>query len=92
MFITMLTCLCRQAGGEENLFRQEENYHYFLNLWAKYIEPIADTYAYCLMPNHFHALIRIKEQDIEAKIAMSDEVTIETFISRTFSNFFQCVR
>ena len=77
------------ANGDENLFRQEENYHYFLNLWAKHIEPIADTYAYCLMPNHFHALIRIKELDIiEAKIAMSDEVTIETFISRTFSNFF----
>ncbi|MBE61112.1 MAG: transposase, partial [Flammeovirgaceae bacterium] len=77
------------ANGDENLFRREENYHYFLNLWAKHIEPIADTYAYCLMPNHFHALIRIKELDIiEAKIAMSDEVTIETFISRTFSNFF----
>ncbi len=50
------------ANGEENLFRQEENYHYFLKLWTKYIEPIADTFAYCLMPNHFHSLIRIKSR------------------------------
>jgi putative transposase len=39
------------ANGTENLFCQDENYHYFIKLWAKYIEPIADTYAYCLMPN-----------------------------------------
>ena len=49
------------ANGDENLFREEDNYHYFLKQWAKYIEPVADTYAYCLMPNHFHALVRTKD-------------------------------
>ena len=33
---------------------------YFLGLYAKYIEPIADTYAYCLLRNHFHFLVRIR--------------------------------
>jgi hypothetical protein len=44
-----------------DLFVDEENYRYFLNLYNKYIEPVAETYAWILMPNHFHLLVRIKE-------------------------------
>jgi REP element-mobilizing transposase RayT len=51
----------------ENLFREAANYEYFLSLYDKYIYPVADTYAWCLMPNHFHLLVRIKaEEEIEA--------------------------
>jgi len=52
------------ANGSENLFRQEENYRYFLELWTKYIAPVATTYAYCLMPNHFHTLVRIHSEEV----------------------------
>ena len=51
------------ANGSENLYRSEENYHFFLRRWSKYIEPVADTYCYCLMPNHFHFLIKTKSQE-----------------------------
>ncbi|MDD4428490.1 MAG: hypothetical protein PHG64_08890 [Paludibacter sp.] len=44
-----------------NLFYTEENYAYFLHLYDKHISPIADTYAWVLMPNHFHMLVRIKD-------------------------------
>ena len=44
-----------------DLFRNADNYEYFLNLYDKYISPIADTYAWVLMPNHFHFLIKVKE-------------------------------
>lgn len=44
----------------ETLFKQERNYFYFLNQYQKFIEPIAETYAYCLMSNHFHLLVKIK--------------------------------
>lgn len=44
-----------------NLFRSEANYLRFLALFDKYVSPIADTYAWVLMPNHFHFLLRIKE-------------------------------
>ena len=54
------------ANGSENLFRNDENYNFFLRKWSQHIEPIADSYAYCLMPNHFHFLVRIKdEEDLE---------------------------
>lgn len=47
----------------EILFKQERNYSYFLNQYSKCIEPIAETYAYCLMNNHFHLLVKIKTDD-----------------------------
>ena len=45
-----------------DLFRDADNYEHFLNLYDKYISPIADTYAWVLMPNHFHLLLRIKDK------------------------------
>ncbi|MEA3349403.1 MAG: hypothetical protein U9Q82_02140 [Chloroflexota bacterium] len=51
-----------RGNNRETLFRQERNYHYFIQLYAKYIYPIADTFAYCLLPNHFHFLVRIKSE------------------------------
>jgi putative transposase len=43
-----------------NIFYEERNYTYFLNLYAKHITPSAETFAYCLMRNHFHLLVRIR--------------------------------
>ena len=45
----------------ETIFREERNYAHFLNLYARHIEPVAETFAYCLLCNHFHLLVRIKE-------------------------------
>jgi putative transposase len=42
------------------IFMQEINYQYFLKLLEKYIVPVADVYAYCLMENHFHFLLKIR--------------------------------
>ncbi len=47
--------------GNRDLFREPENYDYFLHLYDKYIEPVANTFAWVLMPNHFHVLVKIKE-------------------------------
>jgi len=49
-----------RANGREKLFRDKEDHLQFLSLYEKYILPIADTYAWVLMKNHFHFLIRVK--------------------------------
>jgi putative transposase len=49
-----------RAIGKEKLFLEEENYYYFLKKYKLHISPVADTFAYNLLPNHFHFLIRIK--------------------------------
>ena len=50
-----------RANGQENLFRKDSDYVRFLELYEKYISPVADTYAWVLMANHFHSLVRIRE-------------------------------
>ena len=52
-----------RGNNREIIFREERNYRYFLKRYAKYIEPVAFTYAYCLLPNHFHVATRIKTED-----------------------------
>lgn len=52
----------RGVNGE-NLFKEEKNYDFFLNKYATYIDPIVETYAYCLLKNHFHLLIRTKSEN-----------------------------
>jgi putative transposase len=64
---------------------EEANYTYFLVLYGKYIQPIADTFAYCLMRNHFHILVRSKtleEQDQHGEGIVSKHVQP----SQQFSN------
>lgn len=50
-----------RGNNGETVFRQERNYRYFLELYALHIYQIAETFAYCLLPNHFHFLIRIRD-------------------------------
>jgi hypothetical protein len=84
------------ANGADNLFREERNYHYFIQQWEKYILPIADTYAYCLMPNHFHALIKIKGIETLSKNEKFESIlrdptgfeNLSGLISKQFGNFF----
>lgn len=56
------------ANGFENIFRKEENYYFFLEKYWLYISPIAETYAYCLMPNHFHLVVRIRKREVLAEL------------------------
>ncbi|HZJ36340.1 MAG TPA: hypothetical protein VFD29_06925, partial [Gillisia sp.] len=52
-----------RGNNGEPLFFEEENYIYFLKLFDKYISPIAETYAWCLMKNHFHFLVYLKSEE-----------------------------
>ena len=77
------------ANGDENLFRSEENYHYFLQQWAKYIEPVAGTYSYCLMPNHFHFLVKTQTLEVLQNLqGLQKERAVENQITQAFSNLF----
>ena len=51
------------ANGFENIFIEDENYRFYLEKYQEYISPIAETYAYCLMPNHFHVVVRIRKRE-----------------------------
>ncbi len=42
-----------------DLFFENDNYEHFLRLYEKHIVAVADTFAWVLMKNHFHLLVRI---------------------------------
>lgn len=52
------------ANGFENIFIEDENYRFYLDKYQQYILPIAETYAYCLLPNHFHLVVRIRRREV----------------------------
>ncbi len=87
--------------NRQKIFFEERNYHFFLKRYAQYIHPIVDTYAYCLLGNHFHFLVRIKtiEEQLAQQSLTSDNESesIPLQILKTaevmkptqqFSNFF----
>ncbi len=49
-----------RTNGKENLFREEANYVNFLELYDKYILPVANVFTWVRISNHFHLLDWIK--------------------------------
>jgi putative transposase len=81
------------SNGFENIFIDDRDRQRFLEKYVKYIVPIANTYAYCLMANHFHFLVKIKPIEELFKITtfeglQSTNGMITKKISYQFSHFF----
>lgn len=47
------------ADNREDIFWVGDDYRNFMELYVHYVRPVANTYAYCLLRNHFHFLVRI---------------------------------
>ncbi|WP_129715356.1 hypothetical protein [Pedobacter sp. SYP-B3415] len=44
------------------LFTRDENFRFFLSRMQKYSSPVLDVQVYCLLSNHFHLLVRVKDK------------------------------
>lgn len=84
------------ANGSENLFRSGENYYYFLEKYSHHVYPVVGTFAYCLMPNHIHLMIRVREEETLMKFGKEKEgekdltgfENLSGLVSKQFSNLF----
>ena len=47
-----------RGNNRQGIFFQPENYLYFLRGVKRYIAPLAKIIVYCLMPTHYHILVR----------------------------------
>ena len=74
LFDTYYHIYNRGVNGE-NIFIEERNYDLFLKLYEKHIAPVADTFAYCMLRNHFHFNLRVKsrEEILETQKTLSEE-------------------
>lgn len=90
-----------RANGNERLFCNDRNYRFFLKKYGHYLQPVVNTLCYCLMPNHFHFLARIRREanlgvvfkdKIDKKIEKAANLqgfqNLEGLITQQFSNFF----
>jgi len=76
-----------RGNGGQNIFYQEKNYTYFLEKYKSYMLGYWDTYAYCLLPNHFHLMIKVKSAGAIIEAAKQDF----TRVSRQFLKQFNPV-
>jgi REP element-mobilizing transposase RayT len=49
-----------RGNNRENIFLREEDYRFFLQKYTEMVHPYVNTYAYCLIPNHFHFMIKFE--------------------------------
>jgi putative transposase len=70
------------ATGPDNLFRSADNYYFFLRKHHQYLSESWELLCWCLMPNHFHLLIRLKP----SKPGEPDEV-FSKGVSKKYSHF-----
>mgnify|MGYP000853109511 CR=1 FL=1 len=70
-----------RGNNQEDIFIEEKNYSFFLSLMKKYLLPATDIYAFCLLKNHFHLALRIKEDNL-----LTDKLKQKPYLA--FSNLF----
>ncbi|MCC5937547.1 MAG: transposase [Lunatimonas sp.] len=61
-----------RAIGDEKLFKSNDNFLYFLEKFNFYLGDKVETLAYCLIPNHYHFLIKVNSD-------ISDDHLVKAF-------------
>ncbi|MCH8318248.1 MAG: hypothetical protein IIA88_07095 [Bacteroidetes bacterium] len=86
-----------RGNNKENIFLNDWNYAFFLKKFHEHISPIALIYVYCLIPNHFHFMIRIKDEEDILNLQKQNKLALkfwnkgrseEKNLSQPFSNLF----
>ena len=81
-----------RANNGRRIFYNDENYDFFLQKFGEYLSEFVELFAFCLLPNHFHLLIKVKKE-------LQDLTVLENLpglnkgvrtISQAFSNLFNC--
>ncbi len=93
-----------RTNNREKLFLSEENKYFFLRKLKELLSPVSGIYCWCLLPNHFHFLLRIKEEKeiiaylgekekqqltITEKKYLSGVILLDEIIEGCFKRFFQ---
>src|SRR5678809_641805 len=86
--------LFNHSVGVELLFRNDDNFQFFLKKYSLHADSICDTFSYILMPNHFHFVVKIKSKE-ECKVQFekikgspfdSQKHSLSDFLMERFSN------
>jgi REP element-mobilizing transposase RayT len=75
--------LYNRGNNRQAIFFQQDNYLYFLQRVRKYLCPVAKMVAYCLMPTHYHMLVRVESsQTSEVSMPQTSEFSENSEVSQ----------
>jgi len=60
-----------QGNNRKVIFFNINNYDYFISKLQRYLLPYADILAWCLMPNHFHLMVLVRQNE---KVMFPEEI------------------
>ncbi len=72
--------------NHEDIFKEERNYHYFIQQYKTYCADVFETCGYALLRNHFHLLVYVKENVVVPKL--KGECGIQLNASKQLGHFF----
>lgn len=87
--------LFSRAVGNEKLFLNTENYLFFLQKLKQHTANVCQLYCYTLLPNHFHLLVKINDEEsviqhfetVKKTSYQPLQHNLSDFIMERFSNF-----
>lgn len=82
--------------NRQNIFFEKKNYLFFLELMKKYLTGYIDILAYCLLPNHFHWVVKVndeiefenKEHFLQKERFLTNEVEVGKVVSKQLKRLF----
>ncbi|MCH8124601.1 hypothetical protein IIC38_01355 [candidate division KSB1 bacterium] len=78
-----------RGNNRERTFFSDENYAYFLKKFDQYLSPYLEVYSYCLLFNHFHLLVRVKDHENPSGLQDLRGLDYQRNpVSQAFSNLF----
>jgi len=93
--------ICKSIQGIA-LFKNDDNKRFFLQRYQYYLSPFIDTYAFCLLNNHVHFLVRVKtlaaieasinaipvnDTTITQQLFMERKVSLDVLLEKQFNSF-----
>ncbi|RNI33139.1 hypothetical protein EFA69_01590 [Rufibacter immobilis] len=78
--------LYTSGNNGETVFVTQENYFYFLQLYRKYVAPFVNTFCYCMLPNHVHFLVQVKEEQYLFKPSEMNQELLPVTVQRQLSH------
>jgi len=67
-----------QGNNHRKIFFNQENYLFFLKKIKTYVTPYTDILAWCLMPNHFHLMVLVREALASQGLTSSQALTTKS--------------
>jgi putative transposase len=74
--------------NRNKLFFNDSNYIYFLKLMSKFLCPYVHFLAYCLIPNHFHMAIKLRDEIFYNEKTIKDEIETGKLVTNQFKKLF----